>query len=265
MARAASCGPGHVVEAVEGEHEIEVRLLRKVVGRRLVDLHVLQPVQADARGRGTRGATDRSRRTATSGTPWPAPPARRRPRIRRRRRGRRTRACRPRRRASAAASAPARPAPTARATEPWSAHRPDRRRRTGARRRCGTRWPCPPPPAAKRRAERPGREPLAAVLVGQHRGRGVGQLEGLGVGVGDEEVGGRVGAQPFADEPLRQPRPLGQLDRGERAGALHRPVEPELVAEVDEQRHLLAQLEVPHLERDGDDVVQRGSGHPAER
>ena len=115
----------------------------------------------------------------------------------------------------------------------------------------------------ERLAERTGREPLAAVLVGEHgRGR-VGELEALAVGVGDEELGRAVGPQPLPHQPLGQPGALGQLGRGQGPGALHGLVEPELVPEVDEQRHLLAHLVVPHLQRDADDVVGRGFGHPA--
>ena len=100
---------------------------------------------------------------------------------------------------------------------------------------------------SERLAERTGREPLAALLVGEHgRGR-VGELEALAVGVGDEELGRTVGPQPLPHQPLGEPGPLGQLGRGQRPGALHGLVEAELVPEVDEQRHLLAHLVVPHL------------------
>ena len=82
-----------------------------------------------------------------------------------------------------------------------------------------------------------------AGLIGERDGVLVGQQEPAGTVVG-QVAAGRLGARPLPHVPLGCPGAAGQFRRGQRSGAGHRAIEPELVADDDhrtaEQRSNIA-------------------------
>src|SRR5450759_2857626 len=103
-------------------------------------------------------------------------------------------------------------------------------------------------------AERARGEEQRAVLVGEHGGACVGELEAVVVLPG-EESRRTLTAQPLEDPSLVQARALRELASGERPRAPQCSVETETIAEVDQDRHHLALLVAPHLEGEEADLV----------
>ena len=107
----------------------------------------------------------------------------------------------------------------------------------------------------ERCGERAGGEREAVIFSRQHFGAGGCERERRPVGA-LQQLGRRVAAQPFQQpagiEACAQREVVGR----ERAGAVERPVQPQTVAEVHEQRHHLALLVAPHPEREERHVVR---------
>jgi len=111
------------------------------------------------------------------------------------------------------------------------------------------------------RAKGASSEEQRTLFVGEDGRDCIGELEAVVV-VPPQEASGRLAAEPFEHPPFMQPGPGRDLVSGERPGARHGPVETEAIPEVDEQRHHLTLLVVPHLECDELDLLgaRRGLG-----